>query len=181
MAVGTLADAQPGQRILDLCAAPGGKTTHLAGRMQGKGVLVANEIHPGRAAILAQSVERMGIANCIVCNETPEHLAQKFPHFFDTIVVDAPCSGEGMFRKEDNPARFCAVSISPLILSHLPDSRQISPGTTTVGFISRSPAALANLAQEGNPYRLFSHKRHRASGCIRDAFGSSLLFYTRNF
>ena len=105
MAVGTLADAQPGQRILDLCAAPGGKTTHLAGRMQGKGVLVANEIHPGRASILAQSVERMGIANCIVCNETPEHLAQKFPHFFDTIVVDAPCSGEGMFRKEDNPAQ----------------------------------------------------------------------------
>lgn len=105
MAVGTLADAQPGERILDLCAAPGGKTTHLAGRMQGKGVLVANEIHAARASILAQSVERMGISNCIICNETPERLAQKFPHFFDTIVVDAPCSGEGMFRKEDNPAQ----------------------------------------------------------------------------
>lgn len=105
MAVGTLADAQPGERILDLCAAPGGKTTHLAGRMHGKGVLFANEIHAGRASILAQSVERMGISNCIVCNETPERLAQKFPYFFDTIVVDAPCSGEGMFRKEDNPAQ----------------------------------------------------------------------------
>lgn len=105
MAVGTLADAQPGQRILDLCAAPGGKTTHMAGSMHGEGVLVANEIHPGRASILAQSVERMGIANCVVCNETPERLAQKFPHFFDTVVVDAPCSGEGMFRKEDNPAQ----------------------------------------------------------------------------
>ncbi|MCD8356249.1 MAG: RsmB/NOP family class I SAM-dependent RNA methyltransferase [Clostridia bacterium] len=105
MAVGTLAAAQPGERILDLCAAPGGKTTHLAGRMQGKGVLVANEIHAGRAAVLAQSVERMGIPNCIVLNETPERLAEKFPHFFDKIVVDAPCSGEGMFRKDDNPAQ----------------------------------------------------------------------------
>lgn len=105
MAVGALADAQPGERVLDLCAAPGGKTTHLAGRMQGKGVLVANEIHAGRAAILAQSIERMGISNCIVCNETPERLAKRFPHFFDKIVVDAPCSGEGMFRKDDNPAQ----------------------------------------------------------------------------
>lgn len=105
MSVGALADAQPGEKILDLCAAPGGKTTHLAGRMQGKGVLVANEIHAGRAAILAQSIERMGISNCIVCNETPERLARKFPGFFDKVVVDAPCSGEGMFRKDGNPAQ----------------------------------------------------------------------------
>ena len=105
MAVGALADAKPGERVLDLCAAPGGKTTHLAGRMHGEGLLVANEIHAGRAAILAQSIERMGVQNCIVCNETPERLAQRFPEFFDCIVVDAPCSGEGMFRKDDNPAQ----------------------------------------------------------------------------
>lgn len=105
MAVGALADAKPGERVLDLCAAPGGKTTHLAGRMHGEGLLVANEIHAGRAAILAQSIERMGVQNCIVCNETPEKLAQRFPEFFDCIVVDAPCSGEGMFRKDDNPAQ----------------------------------------------------------------------------
>ena len=66
MAVGALADAKPGERVLDLCAAPGGKTTHLAGRMHGEGLLVANEIHAGRAAILAQSIERMGVQNCIV-------------------------------------------------------------------------------------------------------------------
>lgn len=105
MAVGALADAKPGERVLDLCAAPGGKTTHLAGRMHGEGLLVANEIHAGRAAILAQSIERMGVQNCIVCNETPDRLAQRFPAFFDCIVVDAPCSGEGMFRKDDNPAQ----------------------------------------------------------------------------
>ncbi len=105
MAVGALADARPGERILDLCAAPGGKTTHLAGRMAGCGLLVANEIHPTRASILAQSVERMGIPNCIVLNETPERLAQRFPDAFDAVVVDAPCSGEGMFRKDGNPAQ----------------------------------------------------------------------------
>lgn len=105
MAVGALADAQPGETVLDLCAAPGGKTTHLAGRMRGAGLLVANEINTSRAAVLAQSVERMGIPNCVVLNETPERLAQYFPGFFDKIVVDAPCSGEGMFRKDGNPAQ----------------------------------------------------------------------------
>lgn len=105
MAVGALADAQPGETVLDLCAAPGGKTTHLAGRMRGEGLLVANEINASRAAVLAQSVERMGISNCIVLNETPERLAKRFPDFFDKIVVDAPCSGEGMFRKDGNPAQ----------------------------------------------------------------------------
>lgn len=105
MAVGALADAKPGERILDLCAAPGGKTTHLAGRMAGQGLLVANEIHPTRAGILAQSVERMGLSNCIVLGETPERLAQRFPAAFDAVVVDAPCSGEGMFRKDGNPAQ----------------------------------------------------------------------------
>lgn len=101
MAVGALADPQPGERVLDLCAAPGGKTTHLAGRMAGQGVLIANEIHPARARILSQSVERAGVRNCAVLNETPQRLAARFPAYFDCIVVDAPCSGEGMFRKEE--------------------------------------------------------------------------------
>ena len=105
MAVGTLAQVQPHDIVLDLCAAPGGKTSHLASHMAGKGVLIANEIHPARSAILAQTVERMGIWNSIVLNETPERLAQRFPSAFDVIVVDAPCSGEGMFRKDGNPAQ----------------------------------------------------------------------------
>lgn len=92
---------QPGERILDLCAAPGGKTTQIGGRMREMGLLVANEVVGERAKILSQNVERMGITNCVVCSEKPERLAQLFPCFFDRILVDAPCSGEGMFRKEE--------------------------------------------------------------------------------
>ncbi len=101
MSVVSLLDPKPGEIILDLCAAPGGKSTQIAGRLQGEGLLVANEIIPGRAKILSQNIERMGISNAVVCNEDPAHLAERFPHFFDKIVVDAPCSGEGMFRKDD--------------------------------------------------------------------------------
>lgn len=86
--------------ILDLCAAPGGKTTHIGARMQNKGLLVSNEIIPKRAAILTENVERMGLTNTIVTNESPSKLSEKFSAFFDGIIVDAPCSGEGMFRKE---------------------------------------------------------------------------------
>lgn len=95
-----LLDVRPGQKICDLCAAPGGKTTQIAGKMQGQGLLVSNEFYGNRAKILAQNVERMGIANTVVLNENTEHLAQMFVEFFDRILVDAPCSGEGMFRKE---------------------------------------------------------------------------------
>ncbi|MCI5620081.1 MAG: RsmF rRNA methyltransferase first C-terminal domain-containing protein [Lachnospiraceae bacterium] len=94
-------DAQPAERILDLCAAPGGKSTQIAGAMQGQGLLVCNEIHPARAKILSENVERMGIRNAIVTNESPTHLAEKFHGYFDRIMVDAPCSGEGMFRKNE--------------------------------------------------------------------------------
>ena len=100
MAPAVLLNPQPGEKILDLCAAPGGKTTQIAGKMAGRGLLVCNEIHPKRAKILSQNVERMGIVNALVLNEAPAALAQRFPGFFDRILVDAPCSGEGMFRKE---------------------------------------------------------------------------------
>lgn len=101
MSVVEVLGPEPGERILDLCAAPGGKTTHIAGKMLGKGLLVTNEIVTDRARILSQNVERMGIANAVVCNETPERMAEFFPLFFDRVLVDAPCSGEGMFRKEE--------------------------------------------------------------------------------
>ena len=102
MAPAVFLDAQPGERVLDLCAAPGGKTTQIAGMMQGRGLLVSNEIHPQRARILSENVERMGIRNALVLNEPPERLAEVFPDYFDRILVDAPCSGEGMFRKNEN-------------------------------------------------------------------------------
>lgn len=92
----------PGECVLDLCAAPGGKTTHIAERLCGEGLLVSNEIHPSRAKILSQNVERLGVKNAVVTNADSEKLLKYFPEFFDKIVVDAPCSGEGMFRKDEN-------------------------------------------------------------------------------
>lgn len=100
MAVAEIVDPQPGEKVLDLCAAPGGKTTHLAALMNQEGLLVSNEIHPARAKVLSQNVERMGIKNAVVLNETPDRLATRFQSYFDRILVDAPCSGEGMFRKD---------------------------------------------------------------------------------
>ncbi len=101
MSAVALLDPQPGERICDLCAAPGGKTTQIAGRMAGEGFLVCNEIHPTRAKILSRNIERMGVANALVTNESPQRLAQKFAGWFDRVLIDAPCSGEGMFRKEE--------------------------------------------------------------------------------
>ena len=100
MAPAELLGAQPGERVLDLCAAPGGKSTQLAAAMAGRGLLVCNEINPKRAKILAGNIERMGIANALVLSEHPARLVERFAGFFDRILVDAPCSGEGMFRKE---------------------------------------------------------------------------------
>ncbi len=101
MCVAQIADPQPGETVLDLCAAPGGKSTQIAGRMAGEGLLVCNEIVPNRAKILAQNIERMGVKNAVVLNHSPQELEQRFPAFFDRIIVDAPCSGEGMFHKEE--------------------------------------------------------------------------------
>ncbi len=101
MLPGSLLGARPGEKILDLCAAPGGKSTQIAGYMDGKGLLVSNEINPGRAKILSENIERMGIKNALVTNESPRSLRNRFEGFFDRIMVDAPCSGEGMFRKND--------------------------------------------------------------------------------
>ena len=88
-----------GMKVLDLCAAPGGKTTQIADYMQGKGLLIANEIVPLRAKILSENIERMGAKNAIVISADPHELVGRFEGFFDRILVDAPCSGEGMFRK----------------------------------------------------------------------------------
>lgn len=101
MAPVVLLDPQPGERICDLCAAPGGKSTQIAGRLMGQGFLLCNEINPKRAKILSRNVERLGIANGLVTNEHPAVLAERFDGFFDRVLIDAPCSGEGMFRKEE--------------------------------------------------------------------------------
>ena len=104
MCAAPLLDVQPGERVLDLCSAPGGKGTQLACKMDGKGVIVLNEPIVSRAKILSQNVERLGIKNAVVTTEYPQALVKKFSGYFDKIMVDAPCSGEGMFRKNADEA-----------------------------------------------------------------------------
>ena len=107
---------QPGERALDLCAAPGGKSTQIAALMAGRGLLVCNEPVPSRAQILSRNVERMGVRNAVVTSALPDQLSPRFADFFDRILVDAPCSGEGMFRRQieardewsENAPRGCA-------------------------------------------------------------------------
>ncbi|GIK56065.1 MAG: hypothetical protein HND44_04080 [Chloroflexi bacterium] len=99
MAVAQLVDPQPGEWVLDMAAAPGGKSTHLAALMQDSGLLVANDVDGKRATILAENMERWGTRHALITNAHPEQLAQQFGPVFDRVLVDAPCSGEGMFRR----------------------------------------------------------------------------------
>lgn len=100
MSAAELLEVKPGEFVCDLCAAPGGKSTQIAGKLMGEGLLVTNEYYGSRAKILSQNIERMGVRNAVVLNEGTEKIADRFPEFFDKVMVDAPCSGEGMFRKD---------------------------------------------------------------------------------
>lgn len=137
MYVGEVVGPHPGEKMLDLCAAPGGKSTHLISLMKDAGLLVANEIFPKRAKILAENLERWGTRNTVVTSESPDKLEKQFPQFFDRILIDAPCSGEGMFRKEpagieywtpEYPAE-CANRQRKIIASAM---KMLKPGGTLV-------------------------------------------------
>jgi NOL1/NOP2/sun family putative RNA methylase len=99
MTPANLLPVEPGDRVLDLCAAPGGKATELGAKLNHTGLLVANDISNSRAKALLKNIELFGIPNVLVTSEPSDKLAEKFPGFFDKILIDAPCSGEGMFRK----------------------------------------------------------------------------------
>ncbi|AWB44175.1 rRNA cytosine-C5-methyltransferase [Paenibacillus sp. CAA11] len=137
MAPAEALDVQPGDRVLDLCAAPGGKSTQIAARLQGEGLLVTNDISAERTKALAKNIELYGVRNAIVLNETPERIAKAFPHFFNKILIDAPCSGEGMFRKDEDMARQwekhsvekCSLMQRDILQSA---ARLLSPGGTIV-------------------------------------------------
>ncbi len=101
-----------GDRVLDVCAAPGGKTTHLAAKLGGSGVIVSNDISGSRCAALIKNIDLMGIKNAVVTNEAPKKLAENFEGWFDKVLIDAPCSGEGMFRKDETAIK-CWTSHSP--------------------------------------------------------------------
>lgn len=98
--VAEILDVKPGDRVLDLCAAPGGKSTQIAAKLMGEGLLWSNEYVMSRAKILLSNIERMGIRNAVVSSMHPEPLCERLSGYFDKVLVDAPCSGEGMFRKE---------------------------------------------------------------------------------
>ena len=99
MAPGALLEAFPGETVLDICAAPGGKATQVGGALKGSGIIVANDLSAKRAQVLAMNIERMGVTNSFITEDNPRQLQKYFPEYFDKILVDAPCSGEGMFRK----------------------------------------------------------------------------------
>lgn len=133
MAAVAALDVRPGQRVLDLCAAPGGKSTQIAGLLAGEGLLVANEPVPTRAQVLSRNVERLGVRNAAVLCALPDALQARFPAFFDRVLVDAPCSGEGMFRRQiearaewtpDSPARCAARQLDILRCA----ARMLRPG-----------------------------------------------------
>ena len=143
MAVAEAIEPQPGEHILDLCAAPGGKATHLAALLGNRGLLMANEIHPGRVWELAENLERWGAQNVVITNESPKRLADKLGAFFDKVLVDAPCSGESMFRKsvtarlEWSPqvVRSCAKRQSVILKESV---RLVRPGGLLVYSLVRS-------------------------------------------
>ncbi len=123
----------PGDRVLDLCAAPGGKATELAAKLGGRGVLIANDISASRAQALKKNLMKAGVINSFVTAEAPEKLALHFPGYFDKILVDAPCSGEGMFRREPSMAAYfkdrgteAYVPLQREILAHAAD--MLAPG-----------------------------------------------------
>lgn len=95
-----LVNAQPGEKILDMCAAPGGKSTAIGAALKGEGLLISNDISKSQSHALLRNLEGFGIINSIVVSEYPEKLSRYFPEFFDKVLIDAPCSGEGMFHKE---------------------------------------------------------------------------------
>ena len=137
MCAAPMLGARAGERVLDLCSAPGGKGTQLAQAMRGGGVLVLNEKIPARAQVLLQNVERLGIENAVVTCADPERLAEQLGGYFDKILVDAPCSGEGMLRKEEEAAaqwseetvQMCAARQKKILASAV---KMLAPGGTLV-------------------------------------------------
>lgn len=141
---------KPGHRVLDLCAAPGGKSTELAARLQGEGVLVSNDISNSRAKALLKNLEIFGTKNAIIVSEDPAKLETRFEGYFDRILVDAPCSGEGMFRKQPsiikNWEQYGVDYYNRLQLQILPSAiRMLRPG----GYLVYSTCTFSALEDEG--------------------------------
>ena len=143
-----LLDVAPGMAVLDLCAAPGGKSTQIAAKLQGSGVLLSNEIEPARAKILLSNLERTGVINAIVTRMSPRALAHALPESFDRVLVDAPCSGEGMFRKD--PAAAAHWSPEHVRACALRQGKILSDAAATLKPGGRLVYATCSFSQEEN-------------------------------
>lgn len=154
----------PGDIVLDLCAAPGGKSTQIAARLQNDGLLISNEINSARAKILSENIERMGVKNAIVTNESSDTLAKHFPEYFDKIMVDAPCSGEGMFRKNSDACdewslenvELCAdrqLEILNNAASMLKPGGQMAYSTCTFSY-AENEGTIENFLKEHNDFNI---------------------------
>ncbi len=156
------------EKILDLCAAPGGKTTQIASYMKGRGLLVANEIIPSRAKILSENVERCCIKNCVVTNCTPQEMSERFTSFFDRIMVDAPCSGEGMFRKNPEAVKEWSMENVKICADRQDEildcaANMLSPG----GIMVYSTCTFNRLEDEGSVERfLVRHPEFRIDNVV---------------
>lgn len=151
---------KPGDIVLDLCAAPGGKTTELGVKLQGKGLLVANDISASRAKALLKNIELFGLSNVVVTNETPKRLTERFAGCFDCILLDAPCSGEGMFRKEpamcaawerNGPSYYEAIQKELILYA----AELLKPG----GFLVYSTCTFSPQEDEGILQFLLQHRQ----------------------
>ena len=148
----------PGDRVLDLCAAPGGKSTELASKLKGRGMLVSNDISYSRARALLKNLELAGAANICVTSEAPEKLAGVWPEFFDKILVDAPCSGEGMFRRDEDmvkdwtahgPSYYAPIQRQIAVQA----VRMLKPG----GMLLYSTCTFSRFEDEGNIEYILEH------------------------
>lgn len=149
---------KPGDRVLDLCAAPGGKSTELGARLKGRGMLVSNDISYSRARALLKNLELAGIPNICVTSESPERLAEVWPEFFDKILVDAPCSGEGMFRRDEDmvkdwtahgPSYYAPIQRQIAVQA----VRMLKPG----GMLLYSTCTFSRIEDEGNIEYILEH------------------------
>lgn len=163
MAAVEVLSPQPGEKILDLSAAPGGKSTHIVSRLKNKGLLIANDIHPRRVWDLAENLERWGGRNVIITQETPQKLADHFGAYFDRVLVDAPCSGEGMFRKSSSARKDWSLSLVQAcalrqwkLLQQA--SRLVKPG----GFLAYTTCTFAPEENEGVIARFLQSLDQRA-------------------
>ena len=145
----------PGDAVLDLCAAPGGKATELAAKLRGTGLLVANDISPKRAKALLKNIELFGVENSFIVTEYPKKLQDNFTGFFDKILIDAPCSGEGMFRKEPSMVKAWEQN-GPEYYAGLQEDilRQALPLLKPGGMLLYSTCTFSPLEDEGTVERI---------------------------